>query len=38
MRKALHYIISTFFISFILLMLFITIIDSLQVIGFHIVQ
>jgi len=38
MRKALHYIISTFFILFILLMLVVTIVDFLQIIGFHIVQ
>jgi hypothetical protein len=38
MRKAIHLLIGTSFILFIVLMAVITIVDFLQVIGFHIVQ
>jgi hypothetical protein len=38
MRKAIHLFIATTFFLFIGLMVVITIVDFLQVIGFHIVQ
>jgi hypothetical protein len=38
MRKILHYFIGTMFFLFIGLMAVITIVDFLQILGFHIVQ